>query len=97
MVSFIAETKKMHIQKIFTENDIMSETIESLLKNGQTSLNLGNSKDALLFYNQVLENDSKHVTALLKKATFLEGLVDTIMQLSVTIKLLLKKKIFWHY
>ena len=49
----------------------MHETIESLLKNGQTSLNLGNPKDALVFYDKVLENDPKHVQALLKKGNIL--------------------------
>ena len=53
------------------ENNKMPETIESLLKNGQTSLNLGNPKDALVFYNKVLEIDPKHITALLKKGNIL--------------------------
>jgi len=44
----------------------MSE-IESLLKSGQTSLNLGNPKDALAFYEKVLEQDPTHLEALLKK------------------------------
>ena len=44
----------------------MSE-IESLLKSGQTSLNLGNPKEALVFYQKVLEQDSTHLEALLKK------------------------------
>ena len=49
----------------------MTETIESLLKNGQTSLNLGNPTDALEFYDKVLKNDPKHITALLKKGNIL--------------------------
>ena len=44
----------------------MSE-IESLLKSGQTSLNLGNPKDALGFYQKVLDQDPTNLEALLKK------------------------------
>ena len=44
----------------------MSE-IESLLKSGQTSLNLGNPKDALVFYQKVLDQDPTNLEALLKK------------------------------
>ena len=44
----------------------MSE-IESLLKSGQASLNLGNPKDALAFYQKVLDQDPIHLEALLKK------------------------------
>ena len=44
----------------------MSE-IESLLKSGQTSLNLGNPKDALAFYEKVLEQDPTNLQALFKK------------------------------
>ena len=49
----------------------MPEPIESLLKNGQTLLNLGNPKDALAYYDKVLEIDPKHITALLKKGNIL--------------------------
>ena len=49
----------------------MTETIESLLKDGQTSLNLGNPKDALEFYDKVLKNDPKHIIALSKKGNIL--------------------------
>ena len=49
----------------------MPEPIESLLKNGQTLLNLGNPKDALVSYDKVLEIDPKHITALLKKGNIL--------------------------
>ena len=65
------ETKKGAYTENFTDNNIMHEKIESLLKNGQTSLNLGNPKDALVFYNKVLENEPKHITALLKKGNIL--------------------------
>ncbi len=44
----------------------MSE-IESLLKSGQTALNLGNPKDALAFYEKVLEQDPTNLQALFKK------------------------------
>jgi len=44
----------------------MSE-IESLLKSGQTALNLGNPKDALAFYEKVLEQDPTNHQALFKK------------------------------
>jgi len=44
----------------------MSE-IEILLNKAQTSLNLGNPKEALSFYQKILEQDPKHLTALLKK------------------------------
>ena len=50
---------------------IMSDTVESLLKSGQTSLNLGNPKDALVFYDKVLANDPSNIQALLKKGNIL--------------------------
>ena len=50
---------------------IMQETIESLLKNGQTSLNLGNPKDAMVFYDKVLAQNSQQIEALLKKGHIL--------------------------
>ncbi len=49
----------------------MQETIESLLKNGQTSLNLGNPKDAMVFYDKVLAQNSQQIEALLKKGHIL--------------------------
>ena len=48
----------------------MSE-IESLLKSGQTSLNLGNPKEALAFYQKVLDIESHNIEALLKKGHIL--------------------------
>ena len=48
----------------------MSE-IESLLKSGQTSLNLGNPKEALVFYQKVLDQDPRYLEALLKKGHIL--------------------------
>ena len=57
----------------------MSE-IESLLKSGQTSLNLGNPKDALGFYQKVLDQDPTNLEALLKKVTYLENLENLKMQ-----------------
>jgi len=48
----------------------MSE-IEALLKNGQTSLNLGNPKEALVFYQKVLDHEPRQIEALLKKGHIL--------------------------
>ena len=48
----------------------MSE-IESLLKSGQTSLNLGNPKEALTFYQKVLDIEPHNIEALLKKGHIL--------------------------
>ena len=48
----------------------MSE-IDSLLKNGQTSLNLGNPKEALVFYQKVLDMEPHQIEALLKKGHIL--------------------------
>ena len=47
--------------------------IESLLNNGQRSLNLGNPKNALEFYQKVLDQIPNHLEALLKKGNVLEG------------------------
>ena len=49
----------------------MSEKIESLLKSGQTSLNLGNPKEAMVFYDQVLAQEPQQIEALLKKGHIL--------------------------
>ena len=48
----------------------MSE-IDSLLKSGQTSLNLGNPKEALVFYEKVLAQVPYQMEALLKKGHIL--------------------------
>ncbi len=48
----------------------MSE-IESLLKSGQTSLNLGNPKEAMVFYEKVLQQNPHQLEALLKKGHIL--------------------------
>ena len=48
----------------------MSE-IDSLLKSGQTSLNLGNPKEALVFYEKVLAQVPNQIEALLKKGHIL--------------------------
>ncbi len=44
----------------------MSE-IESLLKKGQTCMNLGNPKEAMIIYNQILRKEPLQIQALLKK------------------------------
>ena len=48
----------------------MSE-IDLLLKSGQTSLNLGNPKEALIFYEKVLAQVPQQIEALLKKGHIL--------------------------
>ena len=48
----------------------MSE-IESLLKKGQTCMNLGNPKEAMIIYNQILKQDPLQIQALLKKGHIL--------------------------
>lgn len=49
----------------------MSITIESLLEKGQTLLNLGNPKEALVFYEQVLRQNPTQIEGLLKKGHIL--------------------------
>ena len=49
----------------------MSESTESLLKQGQTCLNLGNPKEALVLYNKALSQDPKNIEGLLKKGHIL--------------------------
>ena len=44
----------------------MSE-IQTLLNKGQSSLNLGNPKEALSFYQKILDQNPQHLEALLKK------------------------------
>ena len=84
----------------------MSETIESLLKNGQTSLNLGNPKDALVFYDKVLGKNPKHIEALLKKGNILGKLgrydhaiicYDKVLIQEENLLALLNKGLAHHY
>ena len=49
----------------------MSESIEELLKSGQTLLNTGNPKEAMIIYDKVLEISSNHIDALIKKGNIL--------------------------
>ena len=49
----------------------MSESIEELLKSGQTLLNTGNPKEAMTMYDKVLEISSNHIDALIKKGNIL--------------------------
>lgn len=61
----------------------MTESIESLLNSGQTLMNLGNPKDALVIYDKILTQDPKHIVALLKKGHILGQLArygDAIIQ-----------------
>ena len=62
---------------------MMTESIESLLNSGQTLMNLGNPKDALVIYDKILAQDPKHIVALLKKGHILGQLArygDAIIQ-----------------
>ena len=45
--------------------------IESLLKNGQSAMNLGNPKEAMVFYEEVLQQNPHNLEALLKKGHIL--------------------------
>ena len=83
----------------------MSE-IEILLNKAQTSLNLGNPKEALSFYQKVLEQDPKHLTALLKKGNifgkfgrFNDAIIcydDVILQEKENVLALLNKGLCHH-
>ena len=84
----------------------MSETIKSLLQNGQTSLNLGNPKDAMVFYDKILDYDSKHLEALLKKGHILGKLgrydhaiifYDKVLSQEQNLLALLNKGLAHHY
>ncbi len=85
---------------------MMSESIESLLKSGQTSLNLGNPKDAMVFYDQVLAIDPQHIEALLKKGHILGKLAryqqaiihyDNVLSQEENLLALLNKGLAHHY
>ena len=98
--------KKDAYTENFIENSIMSETIESLLKSGQTSLNLGNPKDALMFYDKVIEREPGHIAALLKKGNILGKLgrydhaiiyYDKVLIQEENLLALLNKGLAHHY
>ena len=84
----------------------MSE-IDSLLKNGQTSLNLGNPKEALTFYQKALDIEPRHIEALLKKGHILGKLArfdqaiacydDVLSQEQGNLLALLNKGLAHHY
>ena len=84
----------------------MSDAVESLLKNGQTLLNLGNPKDALAVYDKVLEIEPKHIPALLKKGNILGNLArfdhailcyDKVLAQEENLLALLNKGLAHHY
>lgn len=84
----------------------MSEIIESLLQSGQTSLNLGNPKDAMMFYDKILEYDPHYVEALLKKGHILGKLgrydhaiiyYDKVLFQEENLLALLNKGLAHHY
>ena len=50
---------------------IMQETIEELLQRGQTLLNLGNPRDAMIIYDKILAENPQQTEALLKKGNIL--------------------------
>ena len=84
----------------------MSDKIESLLKDGQTLLNLGSPKDALVLYDKVLETNPKHISALLKKGNILGKLgrfdhailcYDKILLQEENLLALLNKGLAHHY
>jgi len=81
--------------------------IESLLKSGQTSLNLGNPKEALTFYQKVLDMEPHQIDALLKKGHILGKLArfdqailcydDVLSQEKRNLLALLNKGLAHHY
>ncbi|KAF6244891.1 tetratricopeptide repeat protein [Nitrosopumilus sp. b2] len=84
----------------------MSETIESLIKSGQTLMNLGNPKDALIIYDKILAQDPKHIQALLKKGHILGQLAryeqaiiayDAVLSQEKNLLALLNKGLAHHY
>ena len=105
MILFIIKIKKILAHSI-AGNSKMSEKIESLLKDGQTLLNLGNPKDALLLYDKILESNPKHVVALLKKGHILGNLgrydhailcYDKVLNQENNLLALLNKGLAHHY
>lgn len=84
----------------------MSESVESLVRNGQTLMNLGNPKDALVVYNKILAQDPTHIVALLKKghilgqlARYEEAIVqyDNVLSQEKNLLALLNKGLAHHY
>lgn len=84
----------------------MTETIESLLNSGQTLMNLGNPKDALVIYDKILAQDPKHIVALLKKGHILGQLArygdaivqyDNVLSQEKNLLALLNKGLAHHY
>ena len=49
----------------------MKKTIEKILEEGQTLLNLGNPKEASLIYDKILFQEPNNIEALLKKGHIL--------------------------
>lgn len=85
---------------------MMTETIESLLNSGQTLMNLGNPKDALVIYDKILAQDPKHIVALLKKGHILGQLArygdaivqyDNVLSQEKNLLALLNKGLAHHY
>ena len=85
---------------------MMTETIESLLKSGQTLMNLGNPKDALVIYDKVLAQEPQHIVALLKKGHILGQLAryeqaitqyDNVLSKEKNLLALLNKGLAHHY
>ena len=85
----------------------MEESIRELLKSGQTLLNTGNPKEAMIIFDKVLETSPNHIDALTKKGNILGKLGkydDAIMhydrileQENQNILALLNKGLAHHY
>ena len=84
----------------------MTDTIEFLLNHGQTLMNLGNPKDALVIYNKILSRDPKNIVALLKKGHILGQLAryeqaiiqyDIVLSQENNLLALLNKGLAHHY
>ena len=84
----------------------MTESIESLLNSGQTLMNLGNPKDALVIYDKILAQDPNHIVALLKKGHILGQLArygdaivqyDNVLSQEKNLLALLNKGLAHHY